>query len=200
MTKTSRFNYIKRGLVGVCAATMLTGLCAGTAFAAGETYPSVGSDTSSGSTGTTAITAKATDAQIKATIPTQVYVKMNTDGTLQFPSNISITADADNMFGLKVSGVKATVGSGLTDYSLATTSTAGAKEVYLGLKKSDSDTATVLAADTDLKSLDLTAAPGAAATPLLEGSIDKSGLTYGMVTAESGFSLASLAWTVSPVD
>ena len=34
MTKTSRFNYIKRGLAGVCAATMLTGLCAGTAFGA----------------------------------------------------------------------------------------------------------------------------------------------------------------------
>ncbi|MCB6312358.1 hypothetical protein [Gordonibacter pamelaeae] len=72
MTKTSRFNYIKRGLVGVCAATMLTGLCAGTAFADQSATKIYTLDTSA--------------AQISVTVPTgNAGASLNAAGALTLP-------------------------------------------------------------------------------------------------------------------
>ena len=85
MTKTSRFNYITRGLVGVCAATMLTGLCAGAAFAASDGV--VGADNG---TATSDITVT-NNTQFSATVPTTLAFSLNADGTTSAPDNVKIT-------------------------------------------------------------------------------------------------------------
>lgn len=103
MTKTSRFNYIKRGLVGVCAATMLTGLCAGTAFAAdaelSATTGAYGDDSN-----TTKVSATVS-SQVSATIPTVVPAYIKTNGEIQFPNNVAISTDS--ITAMKITGVKA---------------------------------------------------------------------------------------------
>lgn len=94
MSKTSRFNYIKRGLAGVCAATMLTGLCAGTAFAlpaTGETSTQNGSLVADGTAESQVSLGKDNvTAQIGATVPTTLPVAV-ADGTFTAPTGAKIT-------------------------------------------------------------------------------------------------------------
>ena len=96
MEKTSRFNYIKRGLVGVCAATMLTGLCAAPAFAATGSISKDNSNFNDSSNGglsaTTADTAVGidpaqVDLQISATVPQGVSVGIDNTGALALPTD-----------------------------------------------------------------------------------------------------------------
>lgn len=87
MTKTSRFNYIKRGLVGVCAATMLTGLCAGTAFGATgdpmETPVKIAGD--------------AGGFQISATVPSAIPVSFNESGAFVSPTEAKFSNTGDHI-------------------------------------------------------------------------------------------------------
>lgn len=75
MEKTGRFSIIKRGLVGVCAATMLTGLCATPAFAA----LTEGNTATTGGVGTSEVTVKS-DIQISATVPTTIPLTLDSSG------------------------------------------------------------------------------------------------------------------------
>ncbi len=80
MEKTSRFNYIKKGIVGVCAATMLTGLCAGTAFADDATK----ADDSGTMTSAIAVDTQKI-GQISVTVPTAPMKAIATvDGEMVF--------------------------------------------------------------------------------------------------------------------
>lgn len=130
MTKTSRFNYIKRGLVGVCAATMLTGLCAGTAFGADTEFTN-GTMSSTVTADTTAI------GQINVTVPTTDLSGVSdrngalTFGNYTFTNNstlgvkvakMAVTKDAsanlvkaDAMSGDNAINVKATIGTAEVD-------------------------------------------------------------------------------------
>ncbi len=99
MTKTSRFNYIKRGLVGVCAATMLTGLCAGTAF---------GAD----SDNNTNVEVTTPSAQLSASVPTSVSVALKNDGTLNAKGDMNFTVTGP--YQVVVKSVKAVKEDGFT--------------------------------------------------------------------------------------
>ncbi|MBC2888797.1 hypothetical protein [Gordonibacter massiliensis (ex Traore et al. 2017)] len=107
MEKTSRFNYIKRGLVGVCAATMLTGLCAGTAFALeatnGESTTGGGLASDASASSTVSLGKDDVTANISATVPTTLPVAV-ADGVFTAPTGASIT-NTSTGYGVKVTGV-----------------------------------------------------------------------------------------------
>ncbi len=123
MTKTSRFNYIKRGLVGVCAATMLTGLCAGTAFG-GTVTGSVSSANNNFNDGATAGLADASastavgldpsqvDLRISATVPQTVSLAIDNAGTLVLPSDKISIKNTSTLVPLVLKTVSASVPSG----------------------------------------------------------------------------------------
>ncbi|RDB60800.1 hypothetical protein C1878_13215 [Gordonibacter sp. 28C] len=95
MEKTSRFNYIKKGIVGVCAATMLTGLCAGAAFGATESKVTLNKDSSA--------------LQIDVTVPTELPVTIDKTAGVQMPTTgISIT---NNNKAIEIAVEKATIAS-----------------------------------------------------------------------------------------
>lgn len=88
MEKTSRFNYIKKGIVGMCAATMLTGLCAGAAFADPTVTEPVEGDYAVGTS--TAVNAELDNANISATVPTSIGAKIDSSGKIFFPTNAEL--------------------------------------------------------------------------------------------------------------
>lgn len=71
----SKMTNLKKGVVGVCAATMLTGLCAVPAFA-GVT---AGNTTAEDGAGKSSVTVKS-DVQVSATLPTTIPLVLNSDG------------------------------------------------------------------------------------------------------------------------
>lgn len=109
MEKTSRFNYIKRGLVGVCAATMLTGLCAGAAFGAvAPEGPTGTSPVDADNSATTTVNAEV-DAQLSVTVPASFKAAVGSDGVLQFPNNVTLS-NTSALSAVHVSDISATAG------------------------------------------------------------------------------------------
>lgn len=103
-----RFEYVKRGLVGVCAATMLAGMCAVPAFAADEgSLPSGATQTTTGDTMSTTVTANTTAlGQINVTVPTAPLSGVaDVGGTLTFGS---YTFTNNSTLGIKVANMKVT--------------------------------------------------------------------------------------------
>lgn len=190
MTKTSRFNYIKHGLVGVCAATMLTGLCAGAAFAVEPPtidVPSTASTIQSGGTATTAVKAQAETAQISATVPTTVTASVDSTGTLTFPDNTKFVITATNdSWPVKVSGLSVAVADG---YTLADTP-AASKEIGLSIGSTPLKAADNTSAISELKQ---TAAGSDPIKISMSGSLYQP--SYADVT--SSLSIATLTWTLS---
>lgn len=88
-----RFQYIKRGIVGMAAATLLTGVVAAPAFAADAAVD-------------TLVKLNTTDvAQISVTGPTTPVVgKVDNTGTMTFASNYSFTNNS--LLGVKISNLK----------------------------------------------------------------------------------------------
>ena len=110
MTKSSRFNYIKRGIVGVCAATMLTGLCAGSAFAATESSVTLNKDS--------------TALQIDVKVPTELPITIDKTTGVQMPNTgISIT---NNNKAIAIAVEKATISAPATNLALVEKPAAGA--------------------------------------------------------------------------
>lgn len=132
-----KISNLKKGVVGVCAATMLAGMCAVPAFAADETFDD-GTMTSTVTADTTAL------GQINVTVPTTALSGVaTTDGTLTFGSytftnhstlgikvaKMTVTKDAnanlakaEAMTGDNAINVKATIGTtvaDLADYTAA---------------------------------------------------------------------------------
>ncbi|GAA6488515.1 hypothetical protein [Gordonibacter urolithinfaciens] len=101
MTKTSRFNYIKRGLVGVCAATMLTGLCAGAAFGV------EGDDT-------TTVTVTTPAAQVAVTVPTSMTATLGNDGQMSLQGEGAEFTYTDSVYSLQVKSLKVAPETGFT--------------------------------------------------------------------------------------
>lgn len=71
----SKMSNLKKGVVGVCAATMLTGLCAVPAFAAATE----GNTAAVNGAGKSAVTVKS-DVQVSATLPTTIPLVLSSDG------------------------------------------------------------------------------------------------------------------------
>ena len=138
MTNTSRFNYIKRGLVGVCAATMLTGLCAGTAFA----EPTIGSGTSAtdpGTNGLDPVSAKSivglnaaeVQLQISATVPQSIPLGISANGGLVTPSDKVVVTNT-SIVPLKISSITAVKATN-SPVDLAVKDTSEAGKVWITL-------------------------------------------------------------------
>lgn len=191
MEKTSRFNYIKKGIVGVCAATMLTGLCAGAAFAdvqSAGTAESVDSGTGKIATN---VSVQSEVANISATVPTSVTVSIAPSGALTFPAStdfkIHVNADC---WPLKVSELAVATETGFT---LAETDTlTEANNLYLtlngtALKAAAADNATAVAslAQTESKAEDL--------------NIDMAGKVKGVGYTTAPAKIVTLNWTLAPV-
>ena len=187
MTKTSRFNYIKRGLVGVCAATMLTGLCAGTAFATDAELNATTGAYGDGSN-TTKVSATVS-SQVSASIPTVVPAYIKTNGEIQFPNSVVISTDS--ITAMKITGVKATALGNVTLAADTTGNVANTVAMKLTVG-SESEFGLESAVDA---AKDLT-------TPLVKGSDVAIGLN-GSISNVTGAStvtaldLVNLTWTIT---
>lgn len=88
--KIGRFEYVKRGLVGACAATMLAGMCAVPAFADGTpTAPSQWDAVDATNQGKTIVNADV-DAQVQVTVPTSFTAAVKADGSFLLPDNVAL--------------------------------------------------------------------------------------------------------------
>lgn len=86
----SKMSNLKKGVVGVCAATMLAGMCAVPAFAdATSTEPSQWDAVNADNQGKTEVNANV-DAQVQATVPTSFTAAVSADGTFVLPNNIEL--------------------------------------------------------------------------------------------------------------
>lgn len=185
----SKMTNLKKGVVGVCAATMLAGMCAVPAFAADPPAIDAGTskDIASGGTVETAVKAQAKTAQISATVPTTVTASVDSAGVLTFPDNKTFVIAATNdSWPIKVSNLDVAVAG---DYNLVDTP-AAAKDISLSI----GDTALkVTGNDTAIESLKQ-ASKGS--DPI---GITMSGILYQPSYADvtSGVPVATLTWTLS---
>lgn len=185
MTKTSRFNYIKRGLVGVCAATMLTGLCAGAAFGA-----------SAEQTSSTVVNVTTPVLQISTNVPTSSAVTLKADGSLDQAGAMSFSA-TDNPYKLVVKSVKAEAANSFKINAAAT------------MTDDNGVSATIQMGDDASTAFEISEASATAKT-LANASIESSGLTFkitslqmkNLTSANVGTSVTpfNLVWTVGVAD
>lgn len=193
MKKTGRFTIIKQGLVGVCAATMLTGLCAAPAFAAdGFAAGATGTTPVTDGSASTEVKAESDTIQISATVPTTVSAAVDANGDLTFPDATAFKIHVnDGSWALKVSDVAVAVETG---YTLATTSTVSESDnLYLAFNNGTSDVALKASGNANAVSNLVQAASG-------EGDmgVTMKGKVYGMSYADAfaGKKLVSLTWTL----
>lgn len=81
-----KISNLKKGVVGVCAATMLAGMCAVPAFAAAS--DGVVDKTTGAATSDVTVT---NNTQFSATVPTTLAFVMKDDGTVTVPTNAKIS-------------------------------------------------------------------------------------------------------------
>lgn len=190
MEKTSRFNYIKKGIVGVCAATMLTGLCAGAAFAAPGVEAGTPGTIASGGTSTTAVKAEAADAQISVTVPTSVTASVDSTGVMTFPDSTKFQITATNAsWPVKVTALDVAVADGYT-LKDSEASLAAAKDIIISID------------GTALKAADNGVAIGGLAQTTANGNPIAVAMTGKMhspsyADISTGVGVATLTWTLS---
>lgn len=109
----SKMSNLKKGVVGVCAATMLTGLCAVPAFAT----PTIGDGTSgttpgangldpATATSSVGLSAADVELQISATVPQTIPLGIDSSGALVTPTD-KVTVKNTSIIPLKLSGITA---------------------------------------------------------------------------------------------
>lgn len=190
--KTGRFEYVKRGIVGVAAATLLTGLCAVPAFAAGTVDASGPANATTGEA-STVVSAKSETANISATVPTTMTVSIAPNGTLSFPDStafvIKIGADC---WPLKVSSVDLTTPGA---YKLAATD-AFETDTNLYLTMNNGTTDVPLTADANAE-----AVKGLAQTTSQEQDlgVTMNGKVKGASYATTASEIVTMKWTIAPV-
>lgn len=204
MTKTSRFNYIKRGLVGVCAATMLTGLCAGAAFAAVPSIPADTSDTTPGAHGLADATAKSTvgldassvELQISATVPQTIPLGIGADGGLVTPAD-KVTVKNTSIVPLKISGITASKAAD-SPVDLVAQNTSEAGKVWITL--TNASTVIDLSVGTSAGDFKLAAQNDTVKFDIAGGMGSLTPAMLGKIKAANGtgvISFADITWTVS---
>lgn len=175
----SKMTNLKKGVVGVCAATMLAGMCAVPAFAAD------GDATIKGDTATEASSAVSIDAseiQISVNVPTSTALGISS-GEVVSPKNFTIT-NSDATFGMKITGVKVAESPLITPVSAAPEG----NQVQLKIAADDG-------VATDFDKFDKAVAANGSTTLEFSG-------TYGSLTGNAlnaaldGSQVFSLVWTV----
>lgn len=122
-----RFQYIKRGIVGMAAATLLTGVVAAPAFAAGSDASGQGSPFNAAGSGTSKVEATIDDAQVTATVPTSLPVVIGADGAFSTADNAAI--HNTSVFNIHVSSITASPSSGMSLKALDYAALPGDKDV-----------------------------------------------------------------------
>ena len=186
MEKTSRFNYIKRGLVGVCAATMLTGLCAGSAFAAA---------TAQG--GETPVTVDTGNINLSVTVPTApVKASVGADGTFTDVNGGDFVNNS--VCGVHVSEIEVkTTGSalilqGATDFDAAANATKNVAKLGASINGVSLDMADYTSKKAPANTISL--ASNATQGITLSGAVKN--LT-GATMNEPALTFVTIAWTVA---
>lgn len=106
-----RISNLKKGVVGVCAATMLAGMCAVPAFAAvTPTEPGTWDSVDASNTGKTIVNAEV-DAQVQVTVPTSFTAAVDADGAFQLPNNVALK-NTSTLAKAHVTAVAVTEGDG----------------------------------------------------------------------------------------
>lgn len=185
MTKTSRFNYIKRGVVGVCAATLLTGLCAGTAFGLAD------------QPGDTTVTVKTDTLQYNVTMPatTLAGALSGTNGDLTLGN---LTMKNDSIFSIQLKNIAVSEDSGIALKTSALYAAATDKDAAMATIAIDGQ-------NLDLATLKTTSAlttpvyfgTGVEKTIALTGSMKNLSATK---ITDTPFTFAKITWTVAPGD
>ena len=183
----SKLTNLKKGIVGVCAATMLTGLCAAPAFAV--TDKTIQGSNNTAATGTSSVDVTAT-INISATVPTTITgpgdfsIGNTTKGFDVALTDVKVTNKTDNNFTLASSDttlapnalcVTISQKNDVTKKTVLTESSATGLNWTIG-KSTDGTTATPLALTMDIKS----------------GTLDKTFLSS-YFTKASAF---DVAWTI----
>lgn len=197
----SKFTGLKKGIVGVCAATLLTGIVAAPAFAEDFTDPSfVSTDKvyTDGATESMVVTAQAlSSAQIHATVPTTVKAAVSASGDLTFPTTnfkVELGDKSADSWRVKVTSIETTAG---TDLSLVGTTDAvnAEKTLFLSLNNTAlSDTPITSGALID------SFAQAASGTPT-DVNLSMSGKMYNPSYSQvkDGVNIATLKWTIALV-
>lgn len=190
-----RFEYVKRGLVGVCAATMLAGMCAVPAFAAGEeSLPGEATQTTTGDTMSTTVTANTTAlGQINVTVPTAPLSGVaDVDGTLTFGS---YTFTNNSTLGIKVTKMAVAKNSGANLVKADAMTTDNAINVKAKIGSAENDLADFVSADGVAVAKAPTIAKDGTGTIIFTGSIanaTKAGIGENLP-------VASVVWTLETV-
>lgn len=96
----SKMTNLKKGVVGVCAATMLAGMCAVPAFA---------TEIKDGATtGSSSVTVE-TNIQMSATVPTTIPMEINNDGIAVPDTSVLKIQNLTKNYGITVTNVKADI-------------------------------------------------------------------------------------------
>lgn len=187
----SKMSNLKKGVVGVCAATMLTGMCAVPAFAeVGVTNPESATSIESGTTSDTDVSIEAAATQISATVPTSVMASVDSTGEMTFPDSTEFQIKATNSsWPVKVSKLEVKAGTG---YSLkAENSLAASKDIYLAIGGTSLDSSANI--DTAIGSLAQTSANGDPISIAMTGKMYKPAIS----DINSAVPAAKLTWTLS---
>lgn len=189
----SKLTNLKKGVVGVCAATMLTGLCAVPAFAENAASAANGG-TLSGGKGTTQVSIQSQNDQISATVPSTIKLVVGSDKNFVAPTDAKIT-NTGTLVSVKVSSVQVTTtgGSLVTEAAI---STAAEDAAVLKVSKGgssfvDAGSIDLSTATTDPLSLtDWTIEPGADLAVHFGGKVNK-------LSSLNAISLADVVWTIA---
>lgn len=186
----SKMTNLKKGVVGVCAATMLTGLCAVPAFA---------TEIKDGATtGSSSVTVE-TNIQMSATVPTTIPMEINNDGVAVPDASALKIQNLTKNYGITVTNVKATIVD-----SKMTLSSTGADLVsnQLALAVDKSGGTTPVFVDTAGKTLDWSIDASADGTTAKEISFSLTP-TSGTLTKDffgnyaSAAEALTISWTVA---
>lgn len=189
----SKMTNLKKGVVGVCAATMLTGLCAVPAFAENVASATNGG-TLSGGKGTTQVSIQSQNDQISATVPSEIKLVVGSDKSFVAPTTAKII-NTGTLVSVKVSSVQVTTtgGSLVTEAAI---STAAEDAAVLKVSKGgssfvDAGSIDLSTATTDPLSLtDWTIEPGTDLAVHFGGKVNK-------LSSLNAISLANVVWTIA---
>lgn len=186
MEKTTRFNVLKKGIVGVCAATLLTGLCVVPAFAADKA--------------TQIYTLDSTAAQISVTVPTgDVKAVLATDGSLTLPSLTLTNGSLAPVFisKVEVSGANAAIKLLSSDaYTTSVDKNATSISMANAGKTIDLGKFTTVGG-TDIPQADAVVINGSSGTAELTSTAAMKNFT-GAILGQTALSFVTVAFTVSP--
>lgn len=194
----SKMSNLKKGVVGVCAATMLTGMCAVPAFAGPETVAPTDKTEGTASSSVTVLGTDISGVQLSATVPSSVPLLVNvTDGTVSSSDSELKVINTGSTFGLTVKDVKIADAGSTSFVSEAATPAKGTFNLKVS-KTADGSSATLVTKfSTSLADWTVAKAENSSLQFYVSGAVTPD---IAMINALQGYDTASavatLTWTV----